>query len=75
MLMIIRARQVCQKELLPLLEMAAGLSVKVHTTTGPGHATTLVQSLDLSTVDVLAVVGGDGTMFEMLQVRRAKGML
>ena len=40
------------------------------TANGPRrHATDIVRGLDLSQVDLLAFVGGDGTAFEGLQVR------
>ena len=39
----------------------------VHTSC-PGHATEMTQHLDLGEVDLLVVVGGDGTVWEALQV-------
>ena len=47
---------------------AAGLSVTVTETQRAGHATEMVQSLKLDCCDALITVGGDGTVFEALQV-------
>lgn len=54
---------------LPILEAAAGMTVVVYTTRCPGHAGELVHDADLSAVDLLVFVGGDGSVYEGLQVR------
>jgi diacylglycerol kinase family enzyme len=51
-----------------MLRDAAGMNVTVHKTRSPGHATSVIASLDLDAVDMLVFVGGDGTVFEGLQV-------
>lgn len=47
---------------------AAGLSMSVKETQRAGQATEMVQGLDLGQCDALITVGGDGTVFEALQV-------
>ena len=54
--------------LLPILRDAAGLKVTVHETLRRGHASDVVSGLDLSGVDLVVYVGGDGTVYEGLQV-------
>ncbi len=61
--------------LLPILRDAAGLRVTVHETVSRGHAERLVKALDLTDVDMLAFVGGDGTVFEGLQVGAAEPLM
>ena len=56
------------EDLLPILRDAAGLRVTVHETRGRGHACNVVAGLDLADVDMVVYVGGDGTVFEGLQV-------
>ena len=51
----------------PILE-AAGFHLDVRETQGPGHATTLVKEAELQIFDAVVAVGGDGTIFEILQV-------
>ena len=62
-----RAKQTFDTEVLPVFR-AAGLEVLQHVTEYAGHATDLMAELDLTGIQVLAVVGGDGTMFEALAV-------
>lgn len=64
-----RSLQMFRSELLPVLEDAAGMEVVLHTTRGPGHAAELLGQLDLASVDLLVFVGGDGTVYEGVQVR------
>lgn len=52
-----------------MLQDAAGMTVHSMVTTGPGAATELMAQLDLAAVDLLLFVGGDGTVYEGLQVR------
>lgn len=47
---------------------AAGLSMVEHTTTHAGHATAIVQQLQLQGLRAVVLVGGDGTVWEALQV-------
>lgn len=47
---------------------AAGFSMSVKETQRAGHATEMVQGLHLGHCDALITVGGDGTLFEALQV-------
>lgn len=50
---------------------AAGLVLTVKKTDRAGHATEMVKELDLAACDALVTVGGDGTVFEALQVSTA----
>ena len=52
-----------------MLRDAAGLRVTVHETRCRGDATGFVASMDLRDVDMIVYVGGDGTVYEGLQVR------
>lgn len=54
-------------DVLPVLRDAAGMAVTVVRTEGPGHAVSLVEGLDVATHDVIVVVGGDGSVHEVLQ--------
>ena len=47
---------------------AAGLELSVKETQRAGHATEMVRDLDLDSCDALVTAGGDGTVFEALQV-------
>lgn len=47
---------------------AAGLELSVKETQRAGHATEMVRDMDLDTCDALVTAGGDGTVFEALQV-------
>ena len=47
---------------------AAGLSLTLKETDRAGHATEMVKELDLAACDALVTFGGDGTVFEALQV-------
>lgn len=51
----------------PILE-AAGFHMDVRETQGPGHATDIVKEAELQNFDAVVAVGGDGTIFEILQV-------
>ena len=46
---------------------AASVDVETATTEGPGHAVEIVRDADLSDVDAIGVVGGDGTLREAVQ--------
>jgi hypothetical protein len=63
-----RAERVFERQVLPVLQDAAGMSVSSMVTSGPGAATELLSQLDLTAVDLLLFVGGDGTVYEGLQV-------
>jgi predicted polyphosphate/ATP-dependent NAD kinase len=52
-----------------VLEDAAGMSLARLVTQHAGHASQLTAELSLAAVDMLVFVGGDGTVFEGLQVR------
>jgi diacylglycerol kinase family enzyme len=58
-----------QKQVVPLLQDAAGFTLTQLVTERPGHATALAAGLDPTTTDLVLVVGGDGTVWEVLQVR------
>ena len=62
-----RAAQRYKEVVRPILA-AAGLQVLEHTTTHAGHATAIVQELELSGLRAVVMVGGDGTVWEALQV-------
>ena len=64
---ICRARKAFSKHVRPILE-AAGFHLDFRETKGPGHATEIVKDAHLETVDAVVAVGGDGTIFEILQV-------
>ena len=64
---ICRARKTFAKHVKPILE-AAGFQLDFRETRGPGHATEIVKEAHLETVDAVVAVGGDGTIFEILQV-------
>jgi YegS/Rv2252/BmrU family lipid kinase len=51
---------------------AAGAELDVHRTAGPGHATSLARTLDLSHCDGLCVIGGDGTIHEVVNGLRQR---
>ena len=63
-----RARHTFTKHVRPILE-AAGFHLDVRETQGPGHATDIVKEAELQIFDAVVAVGGDGTIFEILQVR------
>jgi diacylglycerol kinase family enzyme len=52
----------------PVLEQAAGMQVSVVELQRPMHAKQVAQELDLGSTDLLACAGGDGTLWEALQV-------
>lgn len=62
------ADKIVNSTLLPMLRDAGGLHVNVHQTKAPGDAEQLLSTLDLESVDMVVYVGGDGTVFEGLQV-------
>lgn len=63
-----RARQTFVGHVRPILE-AAGFHLDVRETKGPGHATDIVKEAELQIFDAVVAVGGDGTIFEILQVQ------
>ena len=63
-----RSRQMFDSHSIQTILKAAGLSVVVKETQRAGHATEIVRSLQLDQCDALITVGGDGTVFEALQV-------
>lgn len=63
-----RSRQMFDSHSIQTIFKAAGLSVTVRETQRAGHATEIVRSLQLDQCDALVTVGGDGTVFEALQV-------
>lgn len=56
------------RQVLPVLQDAAGMTVDSIVTSGPGAATEVMAQLDLTAVDLVVFVGGDGTVYEGLQV-------
>ena len=60
-----RAAKLADTIVLPLLKQA-GIAVTVETTKHAGHGVELGRTLDLSSVDALLVMGGDGTLGEVL---------
>jgi hypothetical protein len=52
----------------PVLEQAAGMQLTVVQTQHEGHAADITLALELDSTDMLVVVGGDGTLFEAMQV-------
>jgi diacylglycerol kinase family enzyme len=58
---------VFRTRVLPILE-AGGLVCTVHETKHRGHATEIVKGLLPAECDVIVGVGGDGTVFEIVQV-------
>lgn len=71
---VCRAERVFERQVLPVLQDAAGMTVSSMVTSGPGDATTFVSQMDLEAVDVLLFVGGDGTVYEGLQVREGSAV-
>lgn len=63
-----RSRQMFDSHSIQTILKAGGLSVTVRETQRAGHATEIVRSLQLDQCDALITVGGDGTVFEALQV-------
>lgn len=63
-----RSRQMFDSHSIQTIFKAAGLIVTVRETQRAGHATEIVRSLQLDQCDALITVGGDGTVFEALQV-------
>ncbi len=53
------------KQIRPFLE-SAGHQLDIHKTQSPGHARALAQQLDFNGFDGMIVIGGDGTMHEVL---------
>ena len=52
-------------QVLPIFQ-SAGVDVTLSDTTHPGHATSIVQELTLGGLDAIAVIGGDGTLNEVV---------
>ena len=67
-LMQCRSRQALDSHSIQTIFKAAGLSMTVKETQRAGHATEMVQAIKLGNCDALVTVGGDGTVFEALQV-------
>ena len=65
-----RAKRIYERQIAPILA-AAGLDVAVVETLRRGHAGKLAAALDLRQCDLLVLVGGDGTVFDALQVPHA----
>ena len=63
-----RSRQMFDSHSIQTIFKAAGMNVTVKETQRAGHATEMVQNLQLGHCDALITVGGDGTVFEALQV-------
>lgn len=59
------------EEVRPLFA-AAGAELDVQSTDHPGHATSLAGTLDLSRCDGLCVIGGDGTIHEVVNGLRQR---
>eukprot|EP00891_Asterochloris_glomerata_P009476 jgi/Astpho2/9476/Aster-01729 len=62
--------QQCFRKEAALMLRAAGMDAEVLETQHAGHATELARKLDLSQRSALMMVGGDGTVHEVLQVGR-----
>ena len=62
-----RAKRIYERQVAPILA-AAGLDVTAVETVRRGHAGKLAVALDLRQCDLLVLVGGDGTVFDALQV-------
>lgn len=62
-----KSAKLFQKQVAPVLEDAAGMTLSRVVTQHAGHATELTRQLSLAAVDMLVFVGGDGTVFEGLQ--------
>lgn len=63
-----RSRQMFDSHSIQAIFIAAGLRMTVKETQRAGHATEMVRGLELDQCDALITVGGDGTVFEALQV-------
>ncbi|KAK2077169.1 hypothetical protein QBZ16_004803 [Prototheca wickerhamii] len=59
-------RALYERQVAPLLR-AAGVSARVVATAAAGEATSAVRELDPRSVEAIAVVGGDGTVHEVVQ--------
>ena len=66
-----RSKQMFESYSVQTILKAAGVIVTVHETQRSGHATHIVQALQLDSCDAIVTVGGDGTVFEALQVKAA----
>jgi diacylglycerol kinase family enzyme len=64
-----RSAKLFQQQVAPVLEDAAGMSLTRVVTQHAGHTSELTGQLSLAAVDMLVFVGGDGTVFEGLQVK------
>jgi len=58
----------CAKQVAPWIARLreSGLELEVAHTTGPGHATELAQAWSAQGLDAVVSVGGDGTLFEVV---------
>jgi hypothetical protein len=65
-----RAQRIYERHVAPVLA-AAGLDVRAVQTHERGHAGRLAAGVPLARCDMLVLVGGDGTVFDALQARRA----
>lgn len=63
-----RSMQMLNSHSIQTILQAAGLVVTKRETQQAGHATEIVQGLPLDSCDAIVTVGGDGTVFEALQV-------
>ena len=69
-----RSKQMFNSHSIQAILQAAGLIVTVRETQRAGHATKIVKHLRLDTCDAIVTVGGDGTVFEALQVFCSLGL-
>ena len=60
-----KAANLAERLVLPMLKQA-GVQVEVHPTEYPKHAGVMARTLPLAGVDALLVMGGDGTLSELL---------
>jgi sphingosine kinase len=61
-----KAPAIYERQVLPALQ-AAGARLTMHTTRQPLHATEIVKAVAPGSVDCIVAIGGDGTMYEVLQ--------
>jgi hypothetical protein len=69
--LLCRSAKLFQQQVAPVLEDAAGMQLSRVVTQHAGHVSQLTAQLSLAAVDMLVFVGGDGTVFEGLQVTAA----
>lgn len=63
-----RSRDVFYSKNVQTILQAAGLELTVKETQHRGHATDIVRQVPVGSCDAVITVGGDGTVFEALQV-------